>query len=431
MMRNFYLVLSLILLTTTLSSQTIAGTIKGDNSETLIGASILVLGTSTGTVTDEQGQFSLNYSGAFPISIEVAYTGYATQIIELEAANTTLSIEMEEGFILGQEVVISASRRAEKLQEAPSAVSIISSEDVSASGGAVSPIRALINTPGVELQQQTGQRINLALRGSSGVFATNVFPMLDYRSLISPGLEFFDSQNSPINNIDIERIEVVLGPGSALYGPDVTTGVVHFISKDPFRHPGTTVELVYGEMNTLKTSLRHAGHSEDGKFGYKLNARYGSGQDFALDPNDPDDQIVLSNFQEVIRRGVITPEGAVNPQADGPTLLTTGQLQDPDYWAAAVNGSLYFRPSDETELVAAGGWNAGSSIFYNELGEGFSSSAEGWGQVRLNHKGLFAQMYYITNNGGTDNNPTYLNRTGLIAPLRRSHFESQLQYNFR
>ena len=85
--------------------------------------------------------------------------------------------------------------------------------------------------------------------------------MLDYRSLISPGLEFFDSQNSPINNIDLERIEVVLGPGSALYGPDVTSGVVHFISKSPFRHPGTTVEMIFGERRINKTAIRHAGHN--------------------------------------------------------------------------------------------------------------------------------------------------------------------------
>ncbi|MGB1971874.1 MAG: TonB-dependent receptor plug domain-containing protein, partial [Flavobacteriaceae bacterium] len=120
----------------------------------------------------------------------------------------------------------------------------------------MSPLRALINSPGVELQQQTGQRINIALRGASGIFSTNVFPMLDYRSLISPGLEYFDSQNSPLNTIDIERVEVVLGPGSALYGPDVTTGVIHFISKDPFKHPGTTLEIIGGERYTQKYALR-------------------------------------------------------------------------------------------------------------------------------------------------------------------------------
>jgi iron complex outermembrane receptor protein len=53
-----------------------------------------------------------------------------------------------------------------------------------------------------------------------------------------------------------------------------------------------------------------------------------------------------------------------------------------------------------------------------------------WGQFRLNHKGLFAQTYYIVNDGGNDDNPVYLNRTGLIVPLERTHFEAQMQYNF-
>ena len=95
------------------------------------------------------------------------------------------------------EIIISALRKAEKLQEAPAAVSVISAKQVTQSGGAISPIRALINSPGVELQQQTGQRINIALRGANGIFSTNVFPLLDYRSLITPGLEYFDSQNPP------------------------------------------------------------------------------------------------------------------------------------------------------------------------------------------------------------------------------------------
>ena len=165
------------------------------------------------------------------------------------------------------EIIVSASRKAEKLQEAPAAVSVISARQLSQSGGSISPLRALINTPGVDLQQQTGQRINIALRGGSSVFSTNVFPLLDYRSLISPGLEYFDSQNSPLNTIDLERIEVVLGPGSALYGPDVTTGVIHFISKDPFKYAGTTTELVYGERNTFKAAMRHAGHNKKETFG--------------------------------------------------------------------------------------------------------------------------------------------------------------------
>lgn len=414
-----------------LSAQTeISGTVmNGENGEPLIGANVVIQGTTEGTITEIDGSFTFTTERDFPFSLLVSYIGYETGIFRLNN-NEPLSVVLNSSSILANEVVISASRRAEKLQEAPAAVSVINSREVASSGGSLAPVRALINTPGVELQQQTGQRINLALRGSSGVFSTNVFPMLDYRSLISPGLELFDSQNSPINNIDLERIEVVLGPGSALYGPDVTSGVVHFISKDPFRHPGTTVELIYGEMNTFKTAIRHAGHNESAKFGYKINARYGSGDDFVLDPNDPVGASVLSTFQETIRRGFVTPGGYVDPQQDGPVLLSPGKVQNPAYWAAAVNGQLHFRPDANTQIVGSGGWNAGSSIFYNELGEGFTSSNEYWGQVRLNHKGLFAQTYYIINDGGSDNDPVFLNRTGLIVPLERTHFEAQVQYNF-
>ena len=412
------------------AQNTVNGTVSGsDSGEPLFGANIVIVGTSEGTTADVDGSFSFETAKSFPMTLSISYIGYQTITIEVPDSEP-IAISLETGTILSNAIVISASRRAEKLQEAPAAVSVLSSRDVSASGGTISPIRALINTPGVELQQQTGQRINLALRGSSGVFSTNVFPMLDYRSLISPGLELFDSQNSPLNNIDIERVEVVLGPGSALYGPDVTSGVVHFISKDPFRFPGTTVELVYGERNTIKTSFRHAGHSDDLKFGYKINARYGQGDDFALDPNDPDDQVILSNFQNDIRRGTVVEPGFIDPQTPGPVLLSPGQIQNQDYWSAAVNGQLHFRPNDDTQIVGSGGWNAGSSIFYNELGEGFTNSNEVWGQLRLNHKGLFAQTYYIKNDGGNDADPVFLNRSGLIVPLERTHFEAQLQYNF-
>lgn len=413
----------------------------GETSEALIGANVTIGDGVTGTITDVDGTFSLETSSSFPLTVNISFIGYESQILLINSADP-ITITMNVSSLLADEVIISASRRAEKLQEAPAAVSVISANEVSASGGSVTPIRALINTPGVELQQQTGQRINLALRGSSGIFSTDVFPMLDYRSLITPGLELFDSQNSPINNIDIERIEVVLGPGSALYGPDVTSGVVHWISKDPFRHPGTTVELIYGENRTFKTALRHAGHTENGKVGYKLNARYGSGQDFVLDPDDEEDAIVLSTFQNDVRRGTIlqgdvvnadgtiSTGGYVDPQQQGPLLFSPGQLQNPDYWSAAVNGHIHLRPTDELQIVGSGGWNSGSAVFYNDLGEGYTSSNEVYGQARLNYKGLFAQTYFINNDGGSDDNPVYLNRTGLIVPLARTHFETQLQYNF-
>jgi len=430
-MKKLILAVTCIIWLGNLSAQNlISGKIlDGETSEALIGANVTLGDGQAGTITNIDGSFELATDSTFPLSLNVSFIGYESQIVLINSADP-VTIIMNPGTLLADEVIISASRRAEKLQEAPAAVSVISASEVSASGGDVAPIRALINTPGVELQQQTGQRINIALRGSSGIFSTNVFPMLDYRSLITPGLELFDSQNSPINNIDVERIEVVLGPGSALYGPDVTSGVVHWISKDPFKYPGTTAELIVGERSTLKVALRHAGHDAEQKIGYKFNARYGKGQDFTLDPDDPVGASVLSTFQNDVRRGVVTEEGFVDPQQEGPILFSPGQVQNPDYWAAAVNGHIHLRPMEDMQIVGSGGWNAGSAIFYNDLGEGFTYSNETYAQLRLNYKGLFAQTYFINNDGGNDDNPVFLNRTGLIVPLARTHLEGQVQYNF-
>ncbi|MDB9911069.1 TonB-dependent receptor, partial [Flavobacteriaceae bacterium] len=149
-----------------------------------------------------------------------------------------------------------------------------------------------------------------------------------------------------------------------------------------------------------------------------------------LDPDDTDDQAILSNFRTAINRASISNAGNVNTDESGTKLFDTTQTQIPGYWSAAANASLYFRPKNGMEVVTAGGWNAGKAIFYNDLGEGQAYGNEYWGQARFKYKGWFAQTYYIKNDGGNDSNPNYLNRTGLIVPLERSHYEAQIQYNF-
>ncbi|MDB4014983.1 TonB-dependent receptor [Flavobacteriaceae bacterium] len=329
----FYIGLLFLFFTSNIFSQTtIQGKILDEQGESLLEANVIINGTSQGTVSGQNRNFNLTTSKNIPFEIEVSFIGFESKNITVNTQQLGTITLLVEKFFDG--IIISPSRRTEKLQEAPSAVSDITAKQVTESGGSLFPLRALINTPGVELQQQTGQRVNIALRGSNGVFSTSVFPMLDYRSLISPGLEFFDSQNSPINQIDVERVEAVLGNSSALYGPDVTSGVVHFISKDPFKHPGTTAELIYGERNTNKT------------FSYKINARYGSGNDFTLDPDDNEDQAILSNFRKAISRASISNAGNVNTDESGTKLFDTTQTQIPGYWSAAANASLYFRPKN-------------------------------------------------------------------------------------
>jgi outer membrane receptor for ferrienterochelin and colicins len=419
---------------------TINGSVEdGTSKMPLVGASVVLKGTSKGTLTDANGRYSLavddnEKSGILVIS----YVGYNSQEVSIKG-QTTINITLNEDERALNEVVVSASRKAEKVQDAPASVSVISSKTLQAASSAIDPVRELANVPGVHIQQQSASTINIGMRGSSDLFGTSVFPILDYRSLVAPGIGAFKSDAAGLNSIDLERIEVVRGPGSALYGPGVTSGVVHFMSKSPIDHPGTTVELIGGELSTFGASIRHAIASKDKKLGFKVNAHYKRGNEFTLDPSNADDAKQIKMFQKRIVNPIIGPEGFIAAdQSKAPVVLTQQQL-DPDgdgnmmanVWSnLALNGTLELRPRTDTKVVLAGGYNQGSSVFYNSQGEGLVQGKEFWSQARLQKSGLFAQIFYVNNDGGQGDKPTILYQTGNISSIARQQLEGQLQYNF-
>ena len=306
---------------------TVSGTITDSDGEPLLGATILVEGTSDGTTSDLDGTYSLRTSQATPFNLVVSYTGYKTQTVAVSGNQSDLKIALEEEATNLADVVISASRKREKVQEAPASVSVLTARKLETSANSMDATRNLANLAGVQVQQQSANRINISMRGGAGLFGTGVFPILDYRSLIGPGIGTFQTDNSGISQLDLERMEVVRGPGSALYGPGVTQGVVHFITKSAIDQPGTSIELVAGELNTFGVAARHASKISD-KFGFKINAHYREGNEFTLDPNDPDDAIQIAKFattivQPAVSNGIVDPFGT-------PEVLETIEDLDPD-----------------------------------------------------------------------------------------------------
>ena len=434
---NLYLMLlcGLLLSSSAIIAQnTITGNVIDDTGEPLIGANVLVKGTTEGSVTDLNGDFTLSTTQSFPFSLEISYTGYSSQTLEISNTDK-LNITLSEGITFGEEIVISASRKREKIQEAPASISLITARKLAASPQ-TEPIRNLISVPGVQLQQQSAARINIEMRGSAGLFSTSVFPILDYRSLVGPGIGTFQSDAAGLSNIDLARIEVVRGPGSALYGPSVTAGVVHFISKNPIDYPGTSIQVAGGELNTIQAAVRHAGKNKTNTFGYKINAGYNRGDEFTLDPNNPEDSIQIAKFKtQVVQPQVVN--GTATFEVDK-VLLTNEDLDEDndgnpmqDFWQNSfANATLEFRPQDDLSVFVSGGYNQASAVFYNTQGEGLSQQTEFWGQARFQKGGLFGQVFYVDNDGGTEKNPTFLYQTGNRSPIGRKQLEGQLQYNF-
>lgn len=459
MNRNFnqfllLLIMGLMLVSSAAIAQTtIRGNVTDDAGEALIGANVLVKGsTSDGDITDFDGNYSITTSQALPFTLVFSYTGFTAQEIEV-TSDAPVNVTLVEG-ILSDEIVISASRKAEKIQDAPASISVVGARQLATSAN-TDATRNLINTPGVSISQVSAGRINIEMRASVGLFGTSVFPIMDYRSLVGPGIGTFQSDGAGINNIDLARIEVVRGPASALYGPGVTSGVVHFITKNPIDFPGTTVQTSYGNMNTVTTAIRHAGRNDSKTFGYKVTANYNKGDEFTLDGSEGTfgaDGVTFTKQIDKFKSSVINPNieaGYMNLGAQGQELISQQDLfkdasviENADgtldtnymqnfYENASFAGHLEFRPQDDLTVNISGGYNFASAVFYNDLGEGLSNGSEIWTQARVQKGGLFAQIFYVDNNGGKDSRPTHLYQTGANAGIARQQLEGQVQYNFQ
>ena len=422
-----------------LAQSTISGTVlDAETNQSIPGANIVIIGTNVGTTADFDGNFTLTTNQELPFNIEISSIGFGNQTVEVTSADQKISVSLEPGENL-QEIIVSASRRAQKVQDAPSSVSIISTKDIENSAIAVDPVRHLVNIPGVNIQQQSANTINIEMRAGSGIFGTATFPILDYRFLSTPAASTFFTQHSGLSNIDIAKIEVVRGAASALYGPNVVSGVVHFLSKSAIDFPGTTIELLGGELNTKGAAIRHAYASEDKKFGYKINAKWSKGSDFELDGTEVTSRgaNLVQSLNTEIRQPVIT-NGAVDHRTDGEILLSGSDLDDngdgnplaTEYENFSANAHLEFRPNEKTTGFLSGGFAQGGALFFNSLGAGYQDGEDYWVQGRVQSGGLFALLSYNYKSGGGRNNPTFLYNSGLRQVAINSSLEAQIQYNF-
>lgn len=389
-----------------------------DSGDPIIGANVIIDGTSDGTVTDVDGSFSIATDRSFPLMITISYTGFASQKIEVSDGSQMNNVALAVGSIF-DEVIVTASRKPEKVQNAPASVTVLNARAIE-SANVANPISLLQNTVGVSIEKQGTQRTNISMRGASDLFSTSAFVMMDYRSLIGAGLNTFDAGATALNTLDMDRVEVVRGPGSALYGPGVTAGVVHFLTKNPFKYPGTSVEFSAGNLNTFKAAIRHAGHNANNTFGYKITAFGLQADEWKLDPNNETDAETISKFKQDI----------FDPK-DGALVGSTGGQLNETGVAYGGSASLYFRPTPGLNLVTTGGFNYSEGLYWSQQGEGYQAATDVYLQTRATYKGWFAQLYYNTNTVPSDLSKTgFLYRTGTLSALDRAQLEAQLQYNF-
>lgn len=434
-------------LTASAQNRTINGVVKDANSgEPIIFATIVAKDDiKTGVTTDTEGKFSLSVAPSTS-TLVVSYIGFNTQEVTI-TGQTYVSISLEPSDINLDAIVVSASRRQEKILDAPASISLITTEQLK-NTSAITPMANLKGVPGVDIVNTGLIQTNVVVRGFNNIFSGSLLMMVDNRYAAVPSLRANVATFIPTDNIDLERIEILRGPASALYGPNCSNGVVHMITKSPlsqekkfmttaaiglgFRSQisdtigianpiDPTTGLVYTDYDPLfdyanigdrmfyTASFRHSGKIND-RFGYKILFTYLDGMDWIYD--DP--------FEPArIQLGYQTSTGRENV---GDSI---DNIRDNHIRKTGLDLRFDYRFKNKGELIFSGGLTENDGIEMTGIGAG---QAVGWkyyyAQARYLYKGWFAQGFI----NGSDAGDTYLFRTGDLIIDHSKQYVGQLQH---
>lgn len=344
-------------------------------------------------LTDANGRFRLHVGVSDSIVCTVARIGYAPQrLVRLAGTiDTALDVALEPLRIPLDPVVVTASRGEGVAQDAPAAVSVVERGQVD-ERPAATPIDHTRATPGMDMAAKGLIQRTYAVRGERGATSGALLTLTDGRYAELPSLSINIPYLVAAGDEDLERVEVVRGPGSALYGPGADRGVLQFVTRSPFTSPGATVTLTAGEREMAGAAFRWAGRLGP-HLALKVSGDYLRGRDWPY--TDP---------TEAANR-----QGALDDGADADTLLVG--RRDPILERAGGEVRLDWRPGTRTEVMTAAGLT--DAIRNVDLASDVGAvQGDHWRytylQTRITHGAFTANAFYNASNTGS----TYMLRNG-------------------
>ncbi len=235
------------------------------------GVTVRLSKTTLGKITNNNGEFRFRQVPAGQYQILVSLIGYETRTltVQLKADDSVwLRIELREQVIRTSEVVVSANKRVQAVQDVPLSIAVVDAATIS-DRGATKLDEVLRYVPGVNVAQ--GQ---VNIRGTSGFaygLGSRTLLMLDNFPMLSADNADMSFDALPMFSVD--RIEVVKGPGSALYGTSAVGGVVNVLTKEPSADP----EIRLRAFGSAYTQPRYAEWKWTDKLlhGQGVDASYG------------------------------------------------------------------------------------------------------------------------------------------------------------
>lgn len=260
----------------------IAGTVSGPAGQPLADAQVAVAGQrALGVRTGADGRFTLAGVPVGAHELRVVRIGYQSRTLPAIAVRdgeeTRVEVVLQEAPASLSTVVVSASRRPERITDAPATVTKITSEEIENSVGN-SYAGALKRVVGIDFIQTGMMSVAINARGFNSSFNNRMLMMEDGRIAVLPENGLPVGGLTAIPKVDLAGVEVLVGPGAALYGADASSGVLTLQTKDPREFQGTTVEASGGTRHYQDLQFRHAGLR--GKLGYKVSGEWQAAKDW-------------------------------------------------------------------------------------------------------------------------------------------------------
>ncbi len=291
-MKTIFTILCLCFSVIAFSQTTITGNVVDQSQEPVLGANVIVVGSSVGTATDFEGNFTLTVDQSPPFSIEISSIGYQSTTDEVTTNNQSFSIVLNEGDEL-DEIVISASRTPESVRESPVTIERMDARDIE---NASSPnfYASLENLKGVDVNKGSLTFNSVNTRGFATFANTRFVQLVDGMDNASPALNFVVGNFLGMNELDVNSVELLPGASSALYGANAFNGILFMTSKSPFDDQGISVYVKTGVTsqeaagdNTYYDFGIRAAHKFSDKFAGKASFSYMHGTEwYATDDNE-------------------------------------------------------------------------------------------------------------------------------------------------
>ncbi|MGN6616361.1 MAG: TonB-dependent receptor domain-containing protein [Ilyomonas sp.] len=272
---------------------TVTGRIINKTSQAGIPAvSVTIKGTNIGTYTDEKGDFKLTTNEKqLPFTLVISSIGYTQQEVQVNSTKETVNVELEASYVLGQEIVVAASRLPERILESPVSIERVNAANIRNAPGA-SYYDALGHLKGVDVTTSSYTFKTVSTRGFNGSGNLRFNQLVDGMDNAAPALNFSVGNVIGLTELDVDNMELLSGASSALYGSGGMNGTLLINSKDPFKYQGVSFQVKQGIMHISDPrhkaspfydwSLRW-GKKVSEKFAFKIGAQYIKAQDWEAD----------------------------------------------------------------------------------------------------------------------------------------------------